>query len=98
MCTILIEGLTPLNRTSCIKMYKNNARSRLFCRIAKRSIGKAAAMKDNYGVSPVGGLRNKLLDHDLTFFIEEKSMMPRFCGDKFTRSMITDFHCFYLKI
>ena len=38
MCTILIEGLTPLNRTSCTKMYKNNARSRLFCRIAKRSI------------------------------------------------------------
>ena len=38
MCTIVIEALTPLDRTSCIKMYKNNARSRLFCRIAKRSI------------------------------------------------------------
>ena len=39
MCTILIEALTPLNRISCIiKMYKNIARSRLFCRIAKRSI------------------------------------------------------------
>ena len=38
MCTILIEALMPLNRTSCIKMYKNNARSRLFRRIAKRSI------------------------------------------------------------
>ena len=38
MCTILIEALTPLNRISCIKMYKNTARSRLFCRIAKRSI------------------------------------------------------------
>ena len=38
MCTILIEALTPLNRTSCIKMSKNNARSRLFRRIAKRSI------------------------------------------------------------
>ena len=39
MCTIVIEALTPLDRISCIKMYKNNARSRLFCRIAKRSIG-----------------------------------------------------------
>ena len=38
MCTILIEALTPLDRTSRIKMYKNNARSRLFSRIAKRSI------------------------------------------------------------
>ena len=38
MCTILIEALTPLDRTSRIKLYKNNARSRLFCRIAKRSI------------------------------------------------------------
>ena len=38
MWTIVIEALTPLDRTSCIKMYKNNARSRLFCRIAKRSI------------------------------------------------------------
>ena len=38
MCTIVIEALTPLDRISCIKMYKNNARSRLFCRIAKRSI------------------------------------------------------------
>ena len=38
MCTIVIEALTPLNRTSCIKMYKNNARSRLFGRIAKKSI------------------------------------------------------------
>ena len=28
----------PLDRTSCIKLYKNNARSRLFCRIATRSI------------------------------------------------------------
>ena len=38
MCTIVIEALTPLDRISRIKMYKNNARSRLFCRIAKRSI------------------------------------------------------------
>ena len=38
MCIILIEALTPLGRTSCIKMYKSVARSRLFCRIAKRSI------------------------------------------------------------
>ena len=38
MCTIAIEALTPLDRTSRIKLYKNIARSRLFCRIAKRSI------------------------------------------------------------
>ena len=38
ICTILMEALTPLDRTSCIKMYKNNARSSLFCRKAKRSI------------------------------------------------------------
>ena len=37
-CTISIEGITPLDRTFCIKMYVNNARSRLFWRIAKRSI------------------------------------------------------------
>ena len=36
MCTIMIEALTPLNRTSCIKIYENSARSRLFGRIAKR--------------------------------------------------------------
>ena len=40
MCTIVIEALTPLDRTSCIKMCGNKARSRLFCRIAKRSISK----------------------------------------------------------
>ena len=39
MGTIAIEALTPLNRTSRIKLYKNIARSRLFCRIAKGSIG-----------------------------------------------------------
>ena len=38
MCTIAIEALTPFNRTLRIKMYKNIARSGLFCRIAKRSI------------------------------------------------------------
>ena len=36
MCIILIEALTPLNRISCVKMYKNIARSRFFCKIAKR--------------------------------------------------------------
>ena len=40
MCTIAIEAPTPLYRTSRIKLYKNIARSRLFCRIAKRSIPK----------------------------------------------------------
>ena len=38
MCTIAIEALTPLYRISRIKLYKNIARSRPFCRIAKRSI------------------------------------------------------------
>ena len=38
MCTIVIEALTPLDRTSRIKIFKNDARSRLFCRIAKRSM------------------------------------------------------------
>ena len=38
MCTIVIAALTQLNRTSRIKLYKIIARSRLFCRIAKRSI------------------------------------------------------------
>ena len=34
----MIEALTPLDRMLRVKMYKNNARSRLFCRIAKSSI------------------------------------------------------------
>ena len=38
MCTMVIEAPTPFDRTLRIKMYKNIARSRLFCRIAKRSI------------------------------------------------------------
>ena len=39
MCTIVIEALTPINRTSRMNIYKNSARSRLFCIIAKRSMG-----------------------------------------------------------
>ena len=39
ICTMVIEAPTPFNRTLRIKMYKNIARSRLFRRIAKRSIG-----------------------------------------------------------
>ena len=35
MCTIAMEALTPLDRTSRMTMYRNDARSRLFCRIAK---------------------------------------------------------------
>ena len=35
ICTILIEAAAPLDRTLRIKMYKNNARSNLFCRIPK---------------------------------------------------------------
>ena len=38
ICTMVIEAPAPFNRTLRIKMYKNIARSRLFCRIAKRSI------------------------------------------------------------
>ena len=44
ICTIVVEALTPLDRTSRIKLHKSNARSRLFCRIAKRSI----AGNDNF--------------------------------------------------
>ena len=45
MCTIVIKALTPLDQISRVKVYKNYARSRLFCRIAKRSIAE-------HGVSP----------------------------------------------
>ena len=45
MCTIAIEAVTPLFRTSRINLYKNIARSRLFCRIAKRSISCAEISK-----------------------------------------------------
>ena len=38
MCTIEIEAPKSLDRTSRIKLYKNNTRSRAFYRIAKRSI------------------------------------------------------------
>ena len=38
MCTIIKEALTPFDRTSRIKMYKNNARSRPFSRIANGSM------------------------------------------------------------
>ena len=44
MCIIVIEPLTPLDRTSRMKLYKNNARSRLFCRIAERSIETLAKL------------------------------------------------------
>ena len=40
-----IEALTPIIRTSCMKMYKNIARSRLFGRIAKRSIENCSYVK-----------------------------------------------------
>ena len=42
MSTIVIEALKLLDRISCLKMYKNNAHSRLFYCIAKRSIPKRA--------------------------------------------------------
>ena len=37
MCAIAIEVLTPLNRTSPIKVYNNNTRPRLFFRITKKA-------------------------------------------------------------
>ena len=59
MCTIAIEALTSLNRTSRIKMYKNIARSRLFCRIAKRSIGgKTLKAYSAYFETDEGGQQN----------------------------------------
>ena len=48
MCTIAIEALTPFNRTSRIQMYKNVARSRLFRRIAKRSIDIAPSVATTF--------------------------------------------------
>ena len=48
MCTIVKEALTQLDRTSCMKMYKNNARSSLFCRIAKRSIVEILAISEKF--------------------------------------------------
>ena len=38
MCTIVIVALTPLNGTLRVEMYENIARSRLFSRIAERSV------------------------------------------------------------
>ena len=46
MCTEVIKALAPLNRTLCIDMYEDNARSRLFCRLAKRSIVIFGAVVD----------------------------------------------------
>ena len=39
---MVIEALTSIDRTSSIKLCKNNARSRLFCRITKMSIAVVA--------------------------------------------------------
>ena len=49
---MVIEALTPLDRTSRIKEYKNNAPSRLFCSIAKRAITPHASA---LAISDVGG-------------------------------------------
>ena len=43
MYTIVIGGLTPLDQTSRMKTHENNARSRLFCRIAKTSVDNVRA-------------------------------------------------------
>ena len=41
----MVEALTSPDRTPCIIMYKNNARSRLFLRIAKRSTANRCALR-----------------------------------------------------
>ena len=45
MYTAVIEALMPLDWTLRIRMYKNNAQAKLFCRIAKRSIGQLQSIK-----------------------------------------------------
>ena len=62
MCTIAIEALTPLYRHS-IKLHKNIARSKLFCRIAKRSFcvliqdeSKTSFTRCGYNLKAVGNL------------------------------------------
>ena len=45
MCTKVTEAVTLLNETSRIKMHKNIARYRLFCRVAKRSIFPYSTLK-----------------------------------------------------
>ena len=77
----MLEALTPLDRISCIKMYKNNARSRLFCSIAKRSIAKS----DIFG--------SKLSDILAKIFWDRKhsqSYISGFCRDNAGLSL----HCF----
>ena len=72
MCTILIEALTPLNRASCIKTYRNNVRSRLFCRIAKTSIHSATLSKDvSVNQSPVITLNKVGHEHTCPNVIQE---------------------------
>ena len=66
MCIIAIEPLTPFDRTLRIKLYKNNARSRLIFRIAKRSIRKIA-IRGLYGNREIqsfqsGPLFNSLIE------------------------------------
>ena len=46
MCTIMIEALTPLDRTLGVKLYENIAQSRLFYRIAKRSIDELFSFRE----------------------------------------------------
>ena len=61
MCTIAIEALTPLYQTLCIKLHKNIARSRLSCRIAKRSILAPDLLFKNWNGAGVFNLYDKLL-------------------------------------
>ena len=75
MCTIHKEALTPLNRASRIKMYENNARSRLFCRIAKttpnmawriENLGKDKNQSSNFAFLTTTVVNLKMLTSVLT--------------------------------
>ena len=64
MCTIAIQALTPLNRTSRIKLYKNIVRSRLFNRITPFSPYKGKVlhlMSTPFSISPRQDVFEKLL-------------------------------------
>ena len=60
-----IEALSPLNRTSHVKMYENIARSRPFCRIAERSIVEVKYCK--IGVTEPSSLASHRISSDESF-------------------------------
>ena len=48
MKVIVMEALMALHKTLCIIQYKNVARSRVFCRVAKRYIWKILNSLSNF--------------------------------------------------